>query len=84
MVRRRMVRGTVGGFGVLCDEWALTLLELEMEELEKLGRGCGCPYRNSVMQVSVSRECVERERRSVSRAGGVDQVVLATCNTLRP
>ncbi len=64
MVRRRMVKGTVGGFGMLCDEWVLTvggpvgcggLLKLEMEPSEKLGRDGGYPYRDIVMQVNILR-----------------------------
>ena len=71
MVRRRMVRGTVGGVGMLCDEWVVTLgglvgcgglLKLEMEVSEKLRRGGGCPYRDGVMQLNILR--VENEARA--------------------
>ena len=57
-VRRAMVRGTVGRFGMLCDELVLTLSKLEMEMLDKLARGRGCPYRSSVMKVIVLRDYV--------------------------
>lgn len=53
-----MVRGTVGRFGMLCDELVLTLSKLEMEMLDKLARGRGCPYRSSVMKVIVLRDYV--------------------------
>ncbi len=56
-----MVRGTVGGFGMLWVEWVLIvggrvgcggLLKLEMETSDKLGRGGVCPYCDNV-QVSI-------------------------------
>lgn len=79
-----MVRGTVGGFGMLCGEWMLTLLKPVMEASEKLGRGGGCPYRYCHAG-HIPRKCVERERRSVLTAGSEDQVSPVVCNTfLRP